>query len=157
MHRTGIVANMTQVSRHVAAPPDRIFDIIADGWTYAAWVVGTAHIRAVDPHWPASGSRMQHAVGPWPLIIRDSSSVREHTPGRRLLMRVRIWPVGEGDVEFVVDPEAGGVGSTVTMTETVVSGPWRLLGPVTDALLHARNVATLDRLAALAERRSAAG
>jgi hypothetical protein len=147
---------MAQVSRHVAAPPDRVLEILADGWTYAGWVVGTAHIRAVDPHWPAPGSRIQHAIGPWPVVIRDSTTMREFAVGRRLLMRVRLWPVGEGDVEFVVDPEPGGVGSSVTMTETVVKGPWRLLGPVTDSLLHARNVETLDRLAALAEHRTRA-
>ncbi len=55
-----------------------------------------------------------------------------------------------------MDPGAGGTGSTVTMTESVVAGPWRLLGPLTDALLHARNVATLERLAALAEHRTSA-
>jgi hypothetical protein len=37
------------------------------------------------------------------------------------------------------------------MTETVVTGPWRLIGPATDAMLRVRNVETLDRLAALAE------
>ena len=148
---------MTQVNRHVAVPPERVFEILADGWTYASWVVGTSYIRAVDPHWPAAGSRIHHAVGPYPLVIRDTTTVRELTPGRRLLVRVRIWPVGEGDVDFQVDPVPGGTGSTVTLTETVVAGPWRLLGPVTEALLHARNVATLERLAALAERRSAPG
>jgi len=147
---------MAHVNRHIAAPPDRIFEILADGWTYAAWVVGTAHIRAVDAHWPAPGSRIHHAVGPWPLVIRDTTTVSESTPGQRLLLRVRMWPIGEGDVEFVVEPSPGGIGSAVRMTETVVSGPWGLLGPVTDSLLHARNVATLDRLAALAEHRTAA-
>jgi len=144
---------MAQIARHVAAPPERVFGILADGWTYAGWVVGASHIRAVDPHWPAPGSRIHHAVGPWPLVIRDTTTVRELTTGHRLLLRVRIWPVGEGDVEFVVDPEPGGIGCTLTMTETIVTGPWQLLGRVTDPLLHARNVATLDRLAALAEHR----
>lgn len=147
---------MAQVTRHVAAPSERVFEIIADGWSYAGWVVGTSHIRAVDPDWPAPGSHMQHAVGPWPLVIRDSSTVIEFAPGRRLLLRVRIWPVGEGDVEFVVEPAPGGNGSTVTMTETAAAGPWRLLGPVNEAMLHARNGATLERLAALAEQRTSA-
>lgn len=147
---------MVQVSRHVAVPPERIFDILADGWSYAGWVVGTSHIRAVDPHWPAPGSRIHHAVGPWPLVIHDTTRVCELDPGRRLLIRARIWPVGEADVDFLVDPEPGAAGSVVQMTETVVAGPWTLLGPVTDSLLQARNVATLDRLAALAEQRSQA-
>lgn len=139
------------MSRHVTVPPERVFEILADGWTYAGWVVGASHIRAVDPHWPAPGSRIHHAVGPWPLVIRDTTTVREVTTGRRVLLRVRVWPAGEGDVEFVVDPEAGGLASTVTMTETLVNGPWRLLGPVVDSLLRVRNIETLNRLAALAE------
>ncbi len=143
---------MAQVSRHVAAPPERVFEILADGWTYAGWVVGASHIRAVDPHWPAPGSRILHAVGPWPVVIRDSTTVCEVTPGQRLLLRLRIWPFGEGEVELVVDPAPGGIGCTVTMDETLVSGPWRLLGPAVGALLRARNTETLQRLAALAER-----
>lgn len=144
---------MAQVTRQLDASAERVFEILADGWTYAGWVVGTSHIRAVDRTWPAPGSRMQHAVGPWPLVIRDCSTVRALVPGHRLLIRVRIWPVGEGDVDFEVRPDPGGAGCTVTMTETVVAGPWRLLGPVTEALLHARNKATVDRLAALTEHR----
>ena len=63
------------VERVIQAPPEQVFAVLKDGWTYSDWVVGTAHIRAVDPHWPQPGSRLYHKVGPWPLSVRDHSEV----------------------------------------------------------------------------------
>lgn len=142
---------MAEVSKRMRADPDRVFEIIADGWTYASWVVGASHIRDVDANWPAPGSRIHHAVGPWPLVIRDTTTVREMTPGKHLLMRARIWPAGEADIDLRLEPDE--VGTLVTMTETPVHGPLRYLGPVADAMLKLRNTESLERLAAQAEHR----
>jgi hypothetical protein len=49
-------------------------------------------------------------------------------------------------------------GTEVTMEEQLVSGPAALLPrPVKDAMLHARNVEALNRLAYLAENRERRG
>lgn len=138
------------LTRHIAAGPADVFAELSDGWGYSAWVVGAAHIRAVDPAWPGLGSRIHHSIGPWPLVIQDTTAVEEVSPERRLVLRARIWPAGEAVVEFDIAPADGGV--DLTMTETVVTGPLRLLGPLAAAGLHVRNVETLARLAARIER-----
>jgi hypothetical protein len=40
------------VTRDIAATRQRVWDVLANGWTYSGWVVGNSRIRAVDPAWP---------------------------------------------------------------------------------------------------------
>ena len=58
--------------------------MLADGWSYATWVVGAARVRDVDPGWPATGSRVHHSVGLWPLLIQDFTLVECSEPPREL-------------------------------------------------------------------------
>src|SRR3954470_19996366 len=88
----------------VQASPERVFAILSDGWWYSDWVVGTAHIRDVDPTWPAVGSRLHHKAGPWPLSLEDTSTVLEVEPNRRLRLRAGLWPLGEAVVDLRLEP-----------------------------------------------------
>jgi uncharacterized protein YndB with AHSA1/START domain len=36
------------VTRDIAASRQRVWDVLANGWTYSGWVVGNSRIRAVD-------------------------------------------------------------------------------------------------------------
>lgn len=54
---------MATNSIHINATPQDVFAVIADGWAYGNWVVGTSHMRAVETDWPAAGSRLFHSVG----------------------------------------------------------------------------------------------
>ena len=65
---------MTEVTRFVDAPPAEVFATLADGWSYPLWVVGAAHMRAVDPTFPGVGSKLHHSVGLWPLLIEDTTA-----------------------------------------------------------------------------------
>jgi uncharacterized protein YndB with AHSA1/START domain len=142
---------MTVTTHRIEAAPERVFAVLADGWSYAGWVVGTSTIRAVERTWPAPGARLFHAVGAWPLMVKDHTRVLECEPGRRLLLRARGWPLGEADIDIVVEP--AGTGSVVTMIEDPVSGPGMLLrNPAGEAFLDARNKQSLERLGALSER-----
>src|SRR5690348_2165381 len=99
--------NPTVVSiteRIVRAPVERVYSVLSDGWSYSDWVVGTAHIRDVDAGWPAPGSRVHHKAGPWPLSIRDRSESLACEPGRMLLLKVHVWPLGAGHAKFTLDP-----------------------------------------------------
>jgi hypothetical protein len=133
--------------------PDRVFAVLADGWTYSDWVVGTAHIRDVEPDYPTRGTAIHHNVGPWPFSVRDKSVVLDCEQDRMLLLRVRLWPMGEGRVRLNLTPM--GISATqVTMIEHFPKGPMRWLhGKVTDIGLHWRNKESLRRLADLATRR----
>ncbi len=144
---------MATVTGHITAPPHAVFERLADGWHYVQWVVGTSHIRAVDADWPAVGSKLHHAVGPWPLAVRDSTVVEQMEPDRLLELRARGWPLGEADIRLTLAPE--GNGTLVTMEETPSGGPgWLLRNPAGDALIRRRNVESLARLAALVESRT---
>jgi hypothetical protein len=133
--------------------PDRVFAVLADGWTYSDWVVGTAHIRDVDGDYPTPGTTIHHMVGPWPFSIRDRSVVLDCAQDQMLLLRVGLWPMGEGVVRIGLTP-IGASSTRVTMIEHFPEGPMRWLHTkVSDIGLHWRNKESLRRLADLATRR----
>jgi hypothetical protein len=144
---------MAATSRVIEAGPATVYAVLANGWSYSQWVVGTSHVRAVDGAWPAPGARLHHAVGSWPLVVRDHTEVKENQQERRLLLTARGWPFGEAEIELTLEPE--GDATRLTIREKPVGGPgWLLRNPVGDALIHRRNIESLARLAALAERRT---
>lgn len=136
----------------IAATPQQVWDVLADGWLYPLWVVGATRMRDVDDHWPARGARLHHSAGAWPLVVSDTTEVLEVEPLRRLVLRARAWPGGEAHVE--IELAARGPGTRVVLREDAVAGPGRLVPPVVRRpLLHVRNVETLGRLARLVEGR----
>jgi len=141
---------MIRVERHVAAPPEEVWAVLADGWLYPLWVVGATSLRAVDEPWPAVGAQIHHSVGAWPAMVHDSSEVLEVDPGRSLLIRAGVWPAGAADVRMTLEPDSGG--TLIVMEEKVATGPMALVpkfayGP----LLKARNIESTRRLACLVE------
>lgn len=147
---------MAVVSRDFSVPPEVAFTVFQDGWLYSLWVVGTSHIREVDDEWPAVGSRIHHAFGVWPLLVRDETTVLENDPPRRLVLQARAWPAGQARIELNLEPRDGGC--RLSLNEYPVSGLGKALhNPLADKLLYRRNVETLNRLAPLVERRAANG
>ncbi|MDA1368992.1 SRPBCC family protein [Glycomyces algeriensis] len=141
------------VTARVSAPPEAVFAILEDGWNYASWVVGASNIRHADEHWPARGSRIRHSIGPWPLVIKDSTIVVAADPPHLLVLEARMWPIGKARVRF--DIAADGERTTIRMTELAVKGPMAALpDPLQAKLLGPRNRETLRRLARLAEAKS---
>ncbi|RSM52261.1 polyketide cyclase [Amycolatopsis sp. WAC 01376] len=141
---------MSEVSRVVDVPPDAVFAVLADGWSYASWVVGSSHIRDVDEDWPAVGSRIHHSVGPWPLHIQDVTVVKAVEPGVSLSLEARGWPLGAAAVEVTLLPH-GEAKTEVRMRESVVRGPAKVLPEAVQALVaKPRNTEALARLADLA-------
>jgi len=144
---------MSTRSRTVAATPDQVWSVLADGWLYPLFVVGASRMRDVDEHWPSVGARLHHSVGTWPLLIDDNTEVLEVDPGRRLLLQARGWPAGEATVEFVLEETADG--TLVTIHEDATAGPGLLVPkPLRDVQLNLRNDETLQRLAYVAEGRT---
>ena len=142
------------VSRIVNAPPDAVWSVLADGWVYAAWVVGASRIREVDHGWPQVGCRIHHSVGLWPALIDDTTHVLACREGTELLLKARAWPAGEAHVRITLTAERADH-TTVRMAEDATGGPGRLIPrPLRQALIGPRNVETLRRLALLAEGRS---
>lgn len=145
---------MAVVERVIKASPERIFEVLANGWTYSDWVVGTSHIRAVNPDWPRPGSKLHYQIGVYPMSLKDSTVALDSEPARRLVVRPRMHLLGSLVVRFELTPLEAGV-TKVTMTENLERGPLRwFLTKLNDLVIHGRNRESLRRLADLAERRS---
>jgi uncharacterized protein YndB with AHSA1/START domain len=141
----------------IRARPQRVFAILADPRTYPDWVVGDKAIRAVDPEFPAPGSKFHHRVGFGPLTVDDHTEVLDVQPPWRLELKGKFRPWGTARIVWLVQPH-GPEGTYVTMLE----GAGDLLShavvnPLTDPLIGARNARTLRRLKALAEDGAPAG
>jgi uncharacterized protein YndB with AHSA1/START domain len=136
----------------IAATPDEVWAVLADGWLYPLFVVGASRMRAVDRGWPAVGTRLHHSAGSWPALIDDDTEVLECEPPARLRLRARGWPLGEAEVTFHL--ESQGSGTRVVLEEDVVGGPGTLLPkPLRDPQLAWRNTETLTRLRFVVEGR----
>jgi uncharacterized protein YndB with AHSA1/START domain len=143
---------MSRVERLVKTTPERVWDVLADGWLYPLWVVGASRIREVEESWPAVGAKIHHSVGVWPALIDDSTSVLAAKPGQMIELRARAWPAGEARVRLHLTQS--GASTVVVIEEDVESGPGVLVPPpVRAAGLHWRNTEALRRLAFLADRR----
>jgi len=144
---------MVTIDRVIGTSAERIFAVLADGWSYASWVVGAAHIRDVDDSWPEVGARVHHRVGPWPLQINDKTTVRAMAPNRMLEVDARMWPVGAARVRLELEPLSADR-TRVRMAEAIVSGPAGVLPVAAQALLlRPRNAEALHRLDDLAVHR----
>ncbi|TDC36296.1 SRPBCC family protein [Micromonospora sp. KC213] len=147
---------MAIVEKVIEAPPQQVFAVLADGWTYSDWVVGTVHVRDVDADWPAVGSQLHHRAGPWPFSLEDSSTVLVCEPPHKLTIRAGLWPAGEAIVVFTLEPVRDGAATRVRIGEDFAAGPLRWIrNKLNDLVLHQRNKETLRRLADIATRQKA--
>lgn len=143
------MARIATIETSVA--PARVWEILADGWRYAAWVVGASRIRAVDPAWPQTDTRIHHSVGLWPLLLDDHTEVRKVVPERQLVLRARAWLFGKAEIAISLEPDHDG-GTRITMAEHVVEGPYALVPDrVQEEMVLPRNQECLRRLVLLAE------
>lgn len=147
---------MAIVEKVIDAPPQQVFDVLADGWTYSDWVVGTVHVRDVDAGWPRVGSQLHHRAGPWPFSLEDSSTVLVCEPPHKLVIKAGLWPAGEAIVVFTLQPVGDGFGTRVRIGEDFAAGPLRWArNKLNDLMLHQRNKETLRRLSDIATRQKA--
>jgi hypothetical protein len=143
------------VERNTSASRQRVWDVMADGWTYSQWVVGNSRMRAVDPHWPDAGSTIHHSIGVWPALLNDSTVVLSSSPLRELVLLANGRPFGKARVTLrLFDTDAGGC--RIEMSEVPASAPLSWLpDSVGLAWAFPRNRECTWRLAAMAERRQA--
>jgi uncharacterized protein YndB with AHSA1/START domain len=141
---------MATTERLIDAPPKDVFTVLSDPESYAHWVVGANEIRRYDDDWPRQGTTFHHTQGKWPLTVKDTSSVLDVEPDRRLVLEVRTRPFVIAKVELDLTPESGK--TRVRMVESPTGGLIKPINnPVLELLTHLRNKRGLDRLARLAE------
>ncbi|HEV2635899.1 MAG TPA: SRPBCC family protein [Actinocrinis sp.] len=133
----------------IPRPPHQVWKVLADGSSYARWVVGTQQILDVDPDWPAVGAVLRFQLGLGPLNFRDTCTVRICEPERRLELEAKAEPFGTARIAFTLIPWADG--TLVILDEHPLLGPGaRLQGPPSELLLHVRNRRMLGNLARVA-------
>jgi hypothetical protein len=87
------------------------------------------------------------------VSVRDRSESLACEPGRMLLLKVQVWPLGAGQAKFTLDA-LDEHATRVTLQEQFTEGPMLAVrNKVGDAYLHFRNEEVLQRLADLAEHR----
>ncbi|WP_086827045.1 SRPBCC family protein [Allokutzneria sp. NRRL B-24872] len=145
---------MVKTEMRITASPKQVFDVLADGWSYAGWVVGASHIRDVDEGWPAEGTRIHHSVGPWPLQVEDVTRVARVVRGELIELEARMWPVGAAKIRITLTP-AGPEATDVVMEEEITQGPAKVIPAAAQALvLKPRNAEALRRLGDIARGRA---
>jgi hypothetical protein len=111
------------VTRDVAVTRQRVWDVLADGWTYSGWVVGNSRIRAVSSNWPAPGARILHSIVTWPAVIDDETVVESCITGEELVLLANIRPAAEARITMQLSAITGGC--RVVVSEVAVSAPLR--------------------------------
>jgi uncharacterized protein YndB with AHSA1/START domain len=145
---------MSSTTRRIDAAPHEVFGVLSDPRSYAYWVLGSKAIRDADRDWPAEGSRFHHTVGFGPFRVRDHTCVEEVRRDEYLQLRTRARPMGTARVKLDLAASAGG--TEITMVEQAADAATAFaFTPATHALVHRRNVRSLERLAELAEGRRA--
>ena len=135
---------------YVDAPPEAVFDVLSDPQSYAHWVVGASRTRKADAAWPKPGARFHHTQGAFGIGVPDNTEVLASAPPRRLVMEARIRPFAVNKVEMQLHPRGGG--TRVKMIEYPTGGLAKLVpSPLTDFMLHVRNIEALRRLRRMAE------
>jgi hypothetical protein len=139
------------VTRDIAATRQRVWDVLADGWTYSGWVVGNSRIRAVDSNWPAPGTRILHSIGTWPAVINDETVVQSCVSGEELVLLAKVRPAAVARITLRLTDLRGG-GCRVEMSEVAVSRPLRWVPDRVQLLgVAPRNRECTWRLAMIAE------
>ena len=147
------LSDVVVVHRDVDAPAQAVWDVLADGWLYATWVVGASRIRAVDLSWPARGSKIHHSFGVWPAVVDDTTEVLRSDEPATMVLQARGWPAGEAQVIIRIE-ERGASRCRVSIGEDAVRGPGTAVPrPVRQLAIGPRNIESLRRLAFLSEGR----
>jgi uncharacterized protein YndB with AHSA1/START domain len=134
----------------IAAEPDRVFDVLADGRSYGHWVVGSSEIRDVDDDWPAEGSRFHHKVGWGPFKVADHTEVLRCERPSVLELKAKARPLGTACV--TIELHAHKLGTRVVMIEDAGDRLTALVfNPLTHLLVRGRNVESLRRLKAMVD------
>ena len=85
------------VTRDVAATRQRVWDELADGWTYSGMGGREQPNPAVSSNWPAPGSRTCIPSGGWPTVINDETAV-EAVSGEKVVLLAKVRPAAEARI-----------------------------------------------------------
>ncbi len=142
---------MARSRRLILTPPEKVWDLLSDGYRYGEWVTGTRQVLDADPHWPAVGARLRVRVGVGPAVLDDSCVVRVCEPPRRLELEAKADPFGAARIAMRLEP--WGDNTLFLLDWHPLRGPGtRMHGLPVDYLVAVRNGMMLTKLARIAVR-----
>lgn len=109
-----------EVSATAAVPVEAVWSYLCDPYSFARWVSGTARVRRADAAWPAVGTSLYHRWGPWPVQVRDCTTIAAVDAPHMMSMVARARPIAVVHVDLVLQEVADGV--RVVLRESIVSG-----------------------------------
>jgi uncharacterized protein YndB with AHSA1/START domain len=129
----------------IDAQPSEVWEVLADGYSYPRWVVGTRAVESVDPSWPAVGANLHYRAGVGRLQIGDVTTVRISEPPHHLEMEAHMRLV---TVRISVEVRSWAEQSLVIVDEHPLRGSTLVFeNPLSEGLLTIRNRLMLTRLA----------
>jgi uncharacterized protein YndB with AHSA1/START domain len=141
---------MARTEAFISAPPEAVFEVLADPIGYGEWVVGSREIGRADASWPDPGASFSFTAGFPPLTMSDETIVERAEPPFRLVLRVGGGLLPDARVTFDLEPVEGG--TRVTLIEDVANPVLNFLaGPLGHLAVRLRNRETLRRLKARVE------
>lgn len=147
---------MAELNVLVDEPPEAVWAVLADGWSYVEWVVGTTEILDVEDGWPAEGTSIAYRAGAGPATFEGRTYSRICEPLARLELEAKAPRIGTARIAIQVLPWGGK--SLIIIDEHPISGPGAWLHTaVLDVVLRLRNGVMLRRLGRLVERRGQPG
>jgi NAD(P)-dependent dehydrogenase (short-subunit alcohol dehydrogenase family)/uncharacterized protein YndB with AHSA1/START domain len=138
---------------HIAATPERVFEVLSDAECYPEWVVGAAGTVKADEGFPAPGTEFRHRVGLGPLTLSDVTEVLELEPPRRIVLRAKARPLGTALVTIELTAAAGGTDLLIEEVGGDKLTTFAADNPVGEAALRLRNAVALSRLKRVVEER----
>lgn len=130
------------------APPEKVFDVLVDPYSFPKWVLGAKRIRGVDPDWPRPGSAFHHASGAGgELTVKDKTELITMNPPSSLVLQAYLRPLGIVRIRILL--ESGRLAGTTLLTIREAPAPGTRLRKVKrllDPALAARNRKSLKCL-----------
>ena len=117
-----------QVSVNIPAPPDVVWNDIADIASHVEWMADAESITFLSDQTSGTGTRMEVATKVGPFRLKDIMEFKRWEPPSVMAIRHQGLVTGEG--EFHLDSTSAG-GTRFTWREDLTF-PWYLGGPVTE-------------------------
>ena len=135
---------MARNEAYVDRPPEAVWQVLEDPYSYPRWVVGSDRTVEADADWPTPGSKFKVRLA---LGHHDYTHSRAVDPGRRIVLDAAGGPFAAARVTITL--EGDDTGTRVSLVEEP-PGPLRWLPPLHWAI-RLRNVESLRRFKRLVE------
>jgi carbon monoxide dehydrogenase subunit G len=144
------MATADQVNIELDRPIAEVWDGVTDAARYPDWLIGAQEVD-VPPTWPQAGATFEHRIGFGPIRMPGSTTVRAIEEPTCFAISAGMGLLGEAVVAFELEslgPRRTRISMREQPAEGVVGVLHRLLRPVMDRIIRARNAASLERLGA---------